>query len=113
MKSSIMGIIYTGERDQQLRELTNVRAVAAVPLCARYRLIDFPLSSLVDSGVRNVGVIMQRNYNSLMDHLGSGKEWDLHGKNEGLHILPYLPCSFAACSQFQRYRCLSCLRNCP
>ena len=88
MKNSIMGIIYTGERDQQLRELTTVRAVAAVPLCARYRLIDFPLSSMVDSGIRNVGVIMQRNYNSLMDHLGSGKEWDLHGKHTGLQILP-------------------------
>ena len=88
MKNSIMGIIYTGERDQQLRELTTVRAVAAVPLCARYRLIDFPLSSMVDSGIRNVGVIMQRNYNSLMDHLGSGKEWDLHGKHTGLHVLP-------------------------
>ena len=88
MKNSIMGIIYTGERDQQLRELTTVRAVAAVPLCSRYRLIDFPLSSMVDSGIRNVGVIMQRNYNSLMDHLGSGKEWDLHGKHTGLQILP-------------------------
>ena len=88
MKNSIMGIIYTGERDQQLRELTTVRAVAAVPLCSRYRLIDFPLSSMVDSGVRNVGVIMQRNYNSLMDHLGSGKEWDLHGKRTGLVFLP-------------------------
>ena len=88
MKNSIMGIIYTGERDQQLRELTTVRAVAAVPLCSRYRLIDFPLSSLVDTGVRNVGVIMQRNYNSLIDHLGSGKEWDLHGKRTGLVFLP-------------------------
>lgn len=88
MRNDIMGIIYTGERDQQLRELTIKRAIAAVPLCGRYRLIDFPLSSMVHSGVRNVGVIMQRNYHSLMDHLGSGKEWDLHGKRTGLVILP-------------------------
>ena len=83
-----MGIIYTGERDAQLRELTAMRAVAAVPICGRYRLIDFPLSSMVDSGIRNVGVIAQKNYNSLMDHLGSGREWDLHGKRAGLVLLP-------------------------
>lgn len=88
MKSDIMGLIYTGERDAQLRELTNRRAVAAVPMCGRYRLIDFPLSAMVSSGIRNVGVIMQRNYSSLMDHLGSGKEWDLHGKRSGLVLLP-------------------------
>ena len=57
-----MGIIYTGERDEQLKELTAERAVAAVPLCGRYRLIDFPLSAMVDSGVRNVVVITQKNY---------------------------------------------------
>jgi len=85
---SIMGILYTGERDEQLRELTVSRAVAAVPLAARYRLIDFPLSCMVASGIRNVGVIAQRNYNSLMDHLGSGREWDLHGKRSGLVMLP-------------------------
>ena len=85
---NIMGIIYTGERDAQLRELTATRAVAAVPLGGRYRLIDFPLSAMVASGIRNVGVIAQRNYNSLMDHLGSGKEWDLHGKRSGLVLLP-------------------------
>ena len=83
-----MGMIYTGERDHQLRDLTTERAVAAVPVGARYRLIDFVLSSMVGSGMRNVGVIAQRNYNSLMDHLGSGKEWDLHGKRSGLVILP-------------------------
>ena len=83
-----MGIIYTGERDEQLKELTAERAVAAVPLCGRYRLIDFPLSAMVDSGVRNVGVITQKNYHSLMDHLGSGREWDLHGKRSGLAFLP-------------------------
>lgn len=83
-----MGIIYTGERDTQLRELTVGRAVAAVPFGGRYRIIDFPLSSMTSSGIRNIGVLLQKNYNSLMDHLGSGKEWDLHGKRSGLVLLP-------------------------
>ncbi len=84
----VMGIIYTGERDSYLRELTTMRAVAAVPVAGRYRVIDFLVSSFVNSDIPNVGVIMQKNYHSLMDHLGSGKEWDLHGKNDGLFILP-------------------------
>ena len=87
MKSA-MGVIYTGDRDEQLGVLTSSRAVAAVPFCGRYRLIDFPLSSMTNSGIRNIGVIAQRNYNSLMDHLGSGKEWDLHGQRSGLVVLP-------------------------
>jgi glucose-1-phosphate adenylyltransferase len=62
--------------------------VAALPVAGRFRIIDFILSSMVHSGIRNVGVIMQKNYHSLMDHLGSGKDWDLHGKNDGLLILP-------------------------
>ena len=87
MKSAI-GVIYPGARDEQLGVLTSSRAVAAVPFCGRYRLIDFPLSSMTNSGIRNIGVIAQRNYTSLMDHLGSGKEWDLHGKRSGLVVLP-------------------------
>lgn len=86
--TDLMGLIYTGENDSRLRELTLSRAVAALPVVGRYRIIDFQMSSLVNSGVRNVGVITQRNYHSLMDHLGSGKEWDLHGKHDGLFILP-------------------------
>ncbi len=86
--SDIMGLIYTGEMDTRLRELTAVRAIAAVPMLSRYRLIDFPLSSMVNSGIRNIGIIMQRNYRSMLDHIGSGKEWDLHGKRAGLTILP-------------------------
>ena len=85
---NVMGIIYTGEQNENLRELTSTRATAALPVIGRYRIIDFIVSSLVHTGVRNVGVITQRNYHSLMDHLGSGKEWDLHGKNDGLFILP-------------------------
>ena len=83
-----MGIIFTGDNDARLRELTMHRAVAALPVAARYRVIDFLVSSMVNCGIKNVGVIMQKNYHSLMDHLGSGKEWDLHGKIDGLHILP-------------------------
>ena len=85
---NVMGVIYTGENDASLRELTQVRAIAALPVAGRYRVIDFLVSSMVNSGMKNIGVIMQKNYHSLMDHLGSGKEWDLHGKNDGLHILP-------------------------
>ena len=83
-----MGLIYTGENDARLRELTLTRAVAALPVVGRYRIIDFLMSNLTNAGARNVGVITQRNYHSLMDHLGSGKEWDLHGKHDGLFILP-------------------------
>ena len=86
--SDLMGLIYTGDNGERLGELTALRAVAALPVGARYRVIDFVISSLVSSGARNVGVIMQKNYHSRIDHLGSGKEWDLHGKRQGLVILP-------------------------
>lgn len=86
--NDVMGIVYTSKDNLNLRELTTNRAVAALPVAGRYRIIDFTLSNLVNSGVRNVGVIVQKNYHSLMDHLGSGKEWDLHTRNNGLFILP-------------------------
>ena len=86
--SDVMGIIYTSKEELTLRELTTQRAVAAIPVAGRYRIIDFTLSNLVNSGVRNVGIIAQKNYHSLMDHIGSGKEWDLHTRNNGLFILP-------------------------
>ena len=85
---NVMGMIYTGEHDARLRELTTVRTIAALPVAGRYRVIDFLASSMVNAGIRNVGVVMQKNYHSLMDHLGTGKEWNLHGKIDGLHILP-------------------------
>ena len=83
----VMGLIYTGENDIHLGELTSVRAVAALPIAGRYRVIDFQLSSMTHTGIKRVGIITQKNYQSLMDHLGSGREWDLHGK-VGLQILP-------------------------
>lgn len=84
----VMGIVYTPGDDLNLRELTSRRSVSALPVAGRYRLIDFVLSSMVNSGIRNVGVFLQNHYNSLIDHLGSGKEWDLHTRVDGLFILP-------------------------
>lgn len=88
MRKEVFGIVYAGEENLNLRELVNLRSVGALPVGARYRVVDFVLSNLVHSGIRTVGVIPRRNYHSLMDHLGSGKEWDLNRKNEGLLIIP-------------------------
>lgn len=76
--------------DERMGELIVKRNLGSVPFGGRYRLIDFLLSSLVNAGVYNIGVITRDNYNSLMDHLGSGKDWDLDRKNGGLKLLtPY------------------------
>lgn len=81
-------IIYADQGDARLRELIEVRSVSALPVGGRYRAIDFVLSNVAHSGIRSVGIIAQRNYKSLMDHLGSGKDWDLSRKQGGLMILP-------------------------
>ena len=88
MNQEAFGLIFTGEANPYMRDLVLSRAVAAVPFGGRYRCIDFPLSNLVNTGIRNVGLIVQRNYHSLMDHLGTGKEWDLNRKRDGLFLLP-------------------------
>ncbi|MEA4871035.1 MAG: glucose-1-phosphate adenylyltransferase subunit GlgD [Christensenella sp.] len=117
MTSNAFGLIYTGETNPLLRDLALSRSVAAVPFGGRYRCIDFILSDLVNSGVTSVGLITQKNYHSLMDHLGSGKEWDLHRKREGLFLLP----PFMTKENTGLYRgsvdairsCLGYVRRCP
>ena len=88
MSVQMFGIIYTGQQAPALKDLARSRAVAALPLAGRYRAIDFTLSNLVNSGITNVGIVTQHNYHSLMDHVGSGKEWDLSRKHDGLFVLP-------------------------
>ena len=83
-----MGLILTINNDCDMGELTSLRSVAAIPFGGRYRLIDFVLSNLVNSGIINVGVATDYNYQSLMDHVGSGKDWDLARKDGGVIILP-------------------------
>ena len=84
-------ILFTDTfNNENVGELTNIRSVASIPFGGRYRLIDFMLSSLVNANVRNIGVIMKNKYNSLADHLGTGKDWDLNRKNGGIKLLlPY------------------------
>lgn len=88
MKNDLHGIIYTLHSEPQLKELVARRNSASIPFCGRYRLIDFTLSSMVNAGVRDVGVIMERDYQSLLDHLSSGKDWGLSRRTGGLRLLP-------------------------
>lgn len=86
--NNILGIIYSNKYDECLSEITGLRTMGSVPFAGRYRLIDFALSNMVNSGIEKVGVITKSNYQSLMDHLGTGKPWDLSRKTEGMFILP-------------------------
>lgn len=84
----MMGIVNLVNEPDDLEELTYTRCIASVPFGSRYRLIDFILSNMVNSRIENVSVFTQHKYRSLMDHLGSGKEWDLDRKQGGLFLLP-------------------------
>ena len=88
MTNNAFGLIVTADRSTHLKDLTLSRSAGAVPFGGRYRFIDFTLSNMVNAGITSVGLITEKNYHSLMDHLGSGKEWDLHRKRDGLFILP-------------------------
>lgn len=84
----MLGLIDATTCFGDLKELTMMRSVAAVPFGGRYRLIDFALSNLVNSGVQSVAIFPKYQYRSLMDHLGSGKDWDLNRKRDGLFFFP-------------------------
>ena len=85
---TVLGIVFSNMHDYLISELTAVRCMGSVPVGGRYRMIDFALSGFVNSGIENVGVVTKSNYQSLMDHLGSGTEWDLSRRRGGLTILP-------------------------
>lgn len=86
--SAVAGIIFANTNDNFLKKLTAHRSMASVPFGGRYRLIDFPLSNLINAGVTTVGIIPKEKYRSLMDHVGSGIPWELDRKNGGLYLLP-------------------------
>jgi len=83
-----MGLILTGWKKHKLKDLSTIRSSSAIPVGGKYSAIDFVLSNMVNSGITNVGVMTQYSFRSLMDHLGSGKEWDLDRRNDGLFMFP-------------------------
>ena len=73
MNNNVLGLIFASINDSAVIDLTKQRTMGSIPFGGRYRLIDFPLSNMVNSGIQEVGVITKSNYGSLMDHLGSGR----------------------------------------
>lgn len=86
--ANALGIIFPNSYDSLVPELVAERLMASIPFAGRYRMVDFILSSMVNSGIDNVSLVVRKNYHSLMDHLGAGREWDLTRKNGGLNIVP-------------------------
>ena len=92
---SAVGIIFSNIHDRNISELTRVRTMASIPFACRYRLIDIALSNMVTSNISTVNVITHYNYQSLMDHIGSGKDWDMARRSGGIKILPPYISAFA------------------
>jgi len=89
MLNDYMSILTLNEDDTAIKGLTKKRPLASIPIAGRYRIIDFVLSNLVNSGIKNVGILTQGNSRSLIDHLGSGKPWDLDRKINGLFVFNF------------------------
>ncbi|WP_079510184.1 sugar phosphate nucleotidyltransferase [Mesobacillus jeotgali] len=88
MNKRLLGVIDATTVHEDLHELSLHRSVAAIPFGGRYRLIDFILSNMVNSGIESVAIFPKYQYRSLMDHLGSGRNWDLNRKRDGLFFFP-------------------------
>ena len=87
-RNSMHGIIFSYDRRNALRELAEPRCAGSIPFGGRYRTVDFMLSNMVNAGITDVGVVMHGKFQSLIDHLGNGKAWDLSRKHGGLKLLP-------------------------
>lgn len=86
--NGLHGIIFAYEKRNDLRELGEIRSAASIPFGGRYRAVDFALSNLVNAGATDVGIVLHGRYQSMLDHLGTGKAWDLSRKRGGLRVLP-------------------------
>lgn len=86
--SDALGVIFPNAYDGLTPELVSRRTMASIPFGGRYRMIDFMLSSMANAGISNISIVVKRNYHSLMDHVGSGREWDLSRKRGGLNLVP-------------------------
>ena len=88
MAASAIGIIFSNNHEENVPELVRKRTMASIPFGGRYRIVDFALSNMVNSGITTIGLVTSNNYRSLIDHIGSGKDWDLARKDGGVILLP-------------------------
>ena len=86
MLKNYIGILMLNEQEDNIKSLTKSRPIASIPIGGRYRIIDFVLSNMVNSGIHNIGIFTNTKSRSLVDHLGSGKPWDLDRKINGLFL---------------------------
>ena len=86
--NDMMSVLFASGSESKLNELTLHRTTASLPFGGRYRLIDFTLSNLVNSGITQIGIVTRSNYQSLMDHIRQGRDWDLNRKNGGISVFP-------------------------
>lgn len=93
-----VGLIFTNIHDNSIPELTRMRTTASIPFGGRYRLIDFMLSNMVNSEITKIGIVTHNNYQSLLDHIETGKDWDLARRSGGIKILPPYITSFDSTS---------------
>lgn len=88
MINNAIGILFASDSEVHMNELTIHRTSASLPFGGRYRMIDFALSNLVNCGISTIGIVTRNNYNSLMDHIRMGRDWDLNRKNSGITVFP-------------------------
>ena len=100
---AVAGLIFSNIHDNNVPEFTNVRTMASVPFGCRYRLIDFPLSNMVNSGITKIGIVTHNNYQSLVDHIGTGKDWDLARRSGGIKLLPPFITAYDAAASAKLY----------
>ncbi len=84
----VIGLIAANFETKDMGELTEERTVASLPYGGAYRVVDFAISNMVNSGIKTLGLITPYKYRSIIDHVGAGKAWDLDRKNGGLFVLP-------------------------
>lgn len=84
-----IGIINLDENDNRMNELVKNRTLAAVPFAGRYRIIDFILSNMTNSGIDTIGIFTKNRSRSLLEHLSNGRPWDLHRKKGGMKIFNF------------------------
>ncbi len=110
MAISAQGIIFSSLNDNTLSRLTSDRTVAAIPFGCRYRLVDFCLSNMVNANISKINIVANYNYRSLMEHIGTGKDWDLARRHDGINIIsPYQTATSATAKVFSTH--MEALKN--